>query len=742
MPRRSRAASTKRDDTPPATLPVSGNVKLQRWIDLLAALLSRSLPATFEELARSVPEYDAKLRAAEEEPDAARRRTMEESLKRTFERDKDELRAFGVPIESLPDEQGNDSGTYVLRRKDFYLPYLCLAGSAGGDREPRRETHWQYRSLTQLSFDSDELQAVVDAAARVRSLGDPLLTADVDSALRKLAVDLPVDATNASPDEPRLVLPRTRHDAAVFDALSDALLRRKHATFTYHAMSSDRTEPRDVEPWGLFFLDGHWYLAARDRTRADADIRNFRLDRMSEVQVNGRKPQTPDFDIPSSFRLRDHARSRQAWELGDAEPVTATVRFTGTSGPTIAASKLGGAVAGHDDRRDFTVRRPDAFVRWLLSFAGEVVPLAPAEIVSRYGREVARTAEVYTREAPANPVAVSRPRAAAAAEARSGERWQPKGAAAQLRRILHVVPEIADGEEHSLAKVAESIGADTDTLRRDLYSLVARYDAPGGFVEGVQLFVEPDRVSALTNHFRRPMRLTSAELCALELGLAVLRAHRNPAEHAAIDRARARLRAVIAELPDDPVRDGIYAASLGDAGGTTHLDAARTALRDGRKLRLVYRKSGATEATERVVCPCALVAASGMFYLVAQCDPGAGIRVFRMDRVEGADALDERFELAPGFSLDDVLREGRVFLADAPATMVVRYSPRIARWIAEREGLALDADGGLVMEHPLADAEWAVRHVLQYGPDAEVLQPPALRDRISSRLAEVQRGLD
>jgi predicted DNA-binding transcriptional regulator YafY len=64
----------------------------------------------------------------------------------------------------------------------------------------------------------------------------------------------------------------------------------------------------------------------------------------------------------------------------------------------------------------------------------------------------------------------------------------------------------------------------------------------------------------------------------------------------------------------------------------------------------------------------------------------------------------------------------------------VRYSPRIARWISEREGRALEPDGSLIMEHPLADLDWAVRHVLQYGPDAEVLGPPEVRRAIVERL--------
>jgi len=67
--------------------------------------------------------------------------------------------------------------------------------------------------------------------------------------------------------------------------------------------------------------------------------------------------------------------------------------------------------------------------------------------------------------------------------------------------------------------------------------------------------------------------------------------------------------------------------------------------------------------------------------------------------------------------------------------MRVRYSARVARWIAERDGVELDADGSLTMEHPLADVQWGVRHVLQYGPDAEVLEPADVRVEVVRRLS-------
>jgi len=71
----------------------------------------------------------------------------------------------------------------------------------------------------------------------------------------------------------------------------------------------------------------------------------------------------------------------------------------------------------------------------------------------------------------------------------------------------------------------------------------------------------------------------------------------------------------------------------------------------------------------------------------------------------------------------------------------VALTKAIARWIAERAGKELAADGSLTLEHPLADEHWLVRHVLQYGADAEVIDPPEGRAAVRERLrAIVDRG--
>jgi proteasome accessory factor C len=314
-------------------------------------------------------------------------------------------------------------------------------------------------------------------------------------------------------------------------------------------------------------------------------------------------------------------------------------------------------------------------------------------------------------------------------------------AAAQLRRILALVPELADDEEHPIDALAVALGTDRATLLDDLVSLTERYD-PGGFVdEGVSLFVEGDRVQLTSQHFRRPMRLTGAELHALELGLAVLECERPPEERLAIGRARVRLREVIARLPNEPQEIELRAAATA-SGDPERLRVLREAVRARRKVRLRYRRGDRDVATERIVAPYALVASSGMWYTVAWCDDSTGVRVFRLDRMESAEATPDTFEAPRSSQIDSIVRNGRVLLhADAPQAMTVRYSPRIARWIAEREGRELDADGSLTMEHPLLDVAWGVRHALQYGPDAEVLSPPLVRQELARRLDAVVAGL-
>jgi proteasome accessory factor C len=308
-------------------------------------------------------------------------------------------------------------------------------------------------------------------------------------------------------------------------------------------------------------------------------------------------------------------------------------------------------------------------------------------------------------------------------------------AADQLRRILHLIPLFADGESHPVTALAGMAGVDREVILQDLLSISERFEVPGGFVEGLQIFLEADEVAIVPNHFLRPMRLTRSELLALELGLTMLRGERPPEEHRAIAGALVRLDMAVARLPNEEVADDMRVAALSPSADLEHLRRLRQAFRDRRKVRLTYRKADASAPSHRIICPYGIVFASGMWYAVAHCESSEGMRIFRLDRVEDVESLEARFESPRDFSLEAVLGDGRAFQSGSATTLRVRYSPRIARWIAEREGKPLGDDGSLTLDHPLADTDWAVRHVLQYGPDATVLEPAEVREAVVRRLA-------
>ena len=309
-------------------------------------------------------------------------------------------------------------------------------------------------------------------------------------------------------------------------------------------------------------------------------------------------------------------------------------------------------------------------------------------------------------------------------------------ASTQLRRLLGVIPRLADGDAHPIADVARSAGTTPAVLLKDLHAISERFGAePAGFVEGLQIYNDGESVQLVSRDFRRPMGLTRPELWALELGLAILAGERPPDERTVLEGARERVRKAVAKVPKEEIgEDATRAAELPPVD-PAHLAALRDSTRTGRKARIAYRRGDADAPGERTICPYTLLVSRGAWYLVAYCERSTDIRVFRLDRVERVETLGETFERPETYSPSDFVREGMVFRAEEAPTMTVRYSPRIARWIAEREGVEPDGDGSVTIERPMADLDWGVRHVLQYGPDAEVVGPAALREAVVRRLA-------
>lgn len=362
--------------------------KTQRWLDLVAALLVRRYGATFDELVEQVPGY---------RHDGTSKGVA--SAKRTFERDKDELRAFGVPIESQVQPGSEDEAEahrYLLRTTDFYLPLVAATmPNAPAPKRPARGHGYAGLGTVALAF--DVLEALARAGDRARTIGDPVLAMEAENALRKLAFDQPLAVATDGTVHFAEATPKPLR--AVQASIGDALRRRKRLAFAYHSIGRDVHTARTVEPYGLVLQSGHWYLVAQDIEAAA--LRLFRVSRMREARVRSQQPNSPDYEIPTDFDLAEHARSREAWELGDADAVEVIVRFRRVTGALKPAVALGVAVRGRAGHRRFVVRRPDAFLRWLLAFAGEAAPVSPPAIVAAWNVGIADTAALYAREARA-----------------------------------------------------------------------------------------------------------------------------------------------------------------------------------------------------------------------------------------------------------------------------------------------------------------------------------------------------
>ena len=180
--------------------------KLERLLNLTAALLHAEIPLTAEELRDRVGGY----------PDT------KATFRRAFERDKDDLRSMGMPlrVEPVPGVDPPVDG-YRLDRDEY----------AG----------------TELAFEADELAALHLATSLVRLDGD-------DTALVKLGAaggNAPTDSVGRVPFNDTLA------------TMIGAAVDRKALAFTYNDVE------RIVEPWKLSFTRGHWYLSGFDRLRED-----------------------------------------------------------------------------------------------------------------------------------------------------------------------------------------------------------------------------------------------------------------------------------------------------------------------------------------------------------------------------------------------------------------------------------------------------------------------------------------
>jgi predicted DNA-binding transcriptional regulator YafY len=183
-----------------------------------------------------------------------------------------------------------------------------------------------------------------------------------------------------------------------------------------------------------------------------------------------------------------------------------------------------------------------------------------------------------------------------------------------------------------------------------------------------------------------------------------------------------------------------------DRDATNALAVLQDAVADRRAVRCSYYSIGRDVEGERVLEPQGLFFNWGRWYCVATERSGHRFKVFRVDRIRGAELIpgDEgRFPPNPRFRIRDFLGRSAWELSDTPAFEVtVRFQFPESRWVlAQGVGDVVEPltdDGGAVLRFHVRDAGPFLRWLLTFRTHADVLEPVAIRrelDGLRTRVA-------
>jgi proteasome accessory factor B len=322
----------------------TAQVKTERLLNLVIALLSTRMPLSKARIRAAVPQYHGT--------------ASDEAFDRMFERDKDELRELGIPlVTSVIDPVFDDELGYRIDKREYALP--------------------------EISFEPDEV-AALSLAARTwtrASLAGPAATA-----LRKLrAAGVTMDDTSLVGIEPVV---RTTEEA--FEPLRRALRDRRAVTFGYRKPDAESTT-RHLQPWGLAQWHGRWYLTGHDLDRGAARV--FRVGRIDTV-VTATGP-AGAYDIPTDHDARQMVDSTQT---PTSPPRVATLRVREGSGN--ALRRRARPVPPDDGARsgwsavEVDFRDVDRLADEVAGYGPEVVSLAPKDLTEAVVRRLSGVAGV------------------------------------------------------------------------------------------------------------------------------------------------------------------------------------------------------------------------------------------------------------------------------------------------------------------------------------------------------------
>ena len=211
--------------------------KVERLMNLVIALLSTRSFLPADKIRTNVQGY------ADSPSD--------EAFSRMFERDKNELRDLGIPLETGRVSKFDPTEGYRINRDEYALPPVQLT--------------------------SDEVAAVAVATQLWQS--PELITATQGALLKLRAAGVDVDADGAGVAiASTATLPGLRGSEEVLRILLAAIDSGHAVRFRHRASRNAEHTSRNVEPWGVVTHRGRWYLVGHDRDRDDT--RTFRLSRI------------------------------------------------------------------------------------------------------------------------------------------------------------------------------------------------------------------------------------------------------------------------------------------------------------------------------------------------------------------------------------------------------------------------------------------------------------------------------
>ncbi len=311
-------------------------------------------------------------------------------------------------------------------------------------------------------------------------------------------------------------------------------------------------------------------------------------------------------------------------------------------------------------------------------------------------------------------------------KSRSADRPRAARASERLARLLVIVPYLVEHPGTPVVEAARLFEVDEQALIDDLRVLFMSGLPPYSPGDLIDVDIQDGRVwITMADYFARPLRLTRNEALTLYLqGTAVAGTPGLP-EAAPLQSALVKLRDGLGPEALGHAADCVEAAEAGRP--VEVLDDVRRAAANRSRIEIEYL-SATGEISERRIDPEEVFSALGNWYVAAWDDRSDAERLFRADRIRWVRPTTERFE-PRGLS-----GAGRPLYTPTERDVEVRLLLQPdARWVAEYHPVAatVEREGGELEVTLLArELDWAAKLVLRVAPQAQVLDPPELADRV------------